>query len=192
MLGFRFSEAPDYCNGVECQVSINKDKVVSSSDPSLLQLAMTLDSKYLCVSIAAIHSILCHLSCPKNIFFHFIATEFDPTSPRVLSKLQALENPLNYARNYLGDILNVCIDRVIYLNSNPVIVDDILKLWNTTLANSRVIGAPEYCHANFTKYFTNGFWFDPVVYGPYKRGKQEKTVENLENRKIESFTNKRK
>lgn len=39
-------------------------------------------------------------------------------------------------------------------------VDDIQKLWNITLGHSRVVGAPQYCHANFTKYFTNEFWSD--------------------------------
>ncbi|XWS68921.1 hypothetical protein CRYUN_Cryun04dG0134900 [Craigia yunnanensis] len=189
--GFGFSEAPDYRNGVECPVSVNKE-LVSSCDPSLVHVAMTLDSEYLRGSIAAVHSVLRHASCPENIFFHFIAAEFDPASPRALSKLvrstfpslnfkiyifredtvinlissstrQALEHPLNYARNYLGDILDLCVDRIIYLDSDLVVVDDILKLWNTTLTNSRVIGAPEYCHANLTKYFTDGFWSDTVI-----------------------------
>jgi lipopolysaccharide biosynthesis glycosyltransferase len=38
-----------------------------------------------------------------------------------------------------------------------------MKLWQTPLTESRVIGAPEYCHANFTKYFTDIFWSDPVL-----------------------------
>ncbi|XP_048432854.1 probable galacturonosyltransferase-like 9 [Pyrus x bretschneideri] len=76
---------------------------------------------------------------------------------------QALENPLNYARNYLGDILGQCVDRVIYLDSDVVVVDDIHKLWNMSLTGSRVIEAPEYCHANFTKYFIDGFWSDPIL-----------------------------
>ncbi|XP_065860948.1 probable galacturonosyltransferase-like 9 [Euphorbia lathyris] len=189
--GFRFSEAPEYRNGIGCPVSGNR-QLVSSCDPSWIHIAMTLDSEYLRGSIAAVHSVLKHASCPENIFFHFVAAEFDPASPRVLSQLvrstfpslsfkvyifredtvinlisssirQALENPLNYARNYLGDILDPCVDRVIYLDSDVVVVDDIHKLWNTPLAGSRVIGAPEYCHANFTKYFTDGFWSDPVL-----------------------------
>ncbi|XP_002520205.2 probable galacturonosyltransferase-like 9 [Ricinus communis] len=191
---FRFAEAPDYRNGIGCPVSSTntKQQFVSSCDPSLVHVAMTLDSEYLRGSIAAVHSVLKHASCPENVFFHFIAAEFDPASPRVLSQLvrstfpslsfkvyifredtvinlisssirQALENPLNYARNYLGDILDSCVDRVIYLDSDVVVVDDIHKLWKTTLDGSKVIGAPEYCHANFTKYFTDGFWFDPVL-----------------------------
>lgn len=187
----RFSEAPDYRNGADCAVSMNKE-MVSSCDPSLVHIAMTLDSEYLRGSVAAVHSVLKHASCPENVFFHFIAAEFDPASPRVLTQLvrstfpslnfkvyifredtvinlisssirQALENPLNYARNYLGDILGRCVDRVIYLDSDVLVVDDIHKLWNISLSGSRVIGAPEYCHANFTKYFTDGFWSDPVL-----------------------------
>lgn len=187
----RFAEAPDYRNGYDCAVSTNREKA-SSCDPSLVHIAMTLDSEYLRGSIAAVHSVLKHASCPENVFFHFIAAEFDPVSPRVLQRLvrstfpslsfkvyifredmvinlisssirQALENPLNYARNYLGDMLDPCVNRVIYLDSDVIVVDDIRKLWNTTLTGSRVIGAPEYCHANFTKYFTDRFWSDPVL-----------------------------
>ncbi|KAL6187126.1 hypothetical protein ACLB2K_043241 [Fragaria x ananassa] len=187
----RFSEAPDYRNGAECATSFNRE-MVSSCDPSLVHIAMTLDSEYLRGSVAAVHSVLKHASCPENVFFHFVAAEFDPASPRVLTRLVrstfpslnfkvyifredtvinlistsirvALENPLNYARNYLGDILGRCVDRVIYLDSDVLVVDDIHKLWNISLTGSRVIGAPEYCHANFTKYFTDGFWSDPVL-----------------------------
>lgn len=177
--GFGFNEAPEYRNGVHCKISS-------------VHVAMTLDSEYLRGTIAAVHSVLRHASCPENVFFHFISAEFDSASPRVLSQLvrstfpslafkiyifredivinlisssirQALENPLNYARNYLGDILDSGIDRVIYLDSDIVLVDDITKLWNTRLTESRVIGAPEYCHANFTKYFTDTFWSDPTL-----------------------------
>ncbi|CAI9756250.1 unnamed protein product [Fraxinus pennsylvanica] len=188
---FGFSEAPDYRNGVECS-STAEGQAVMSCDPSLIHVAMTLDSEYLRGSVAAVHSVLLHASCPEQVFFHFIATEFDPSSPRVLTGLIrsifpslnfkvyifrehtvinlisssiriALENPLNYARNYLGDILDPCVNRVIYLDSDLVLVDDIQKLWNTPISGSKVIGAPEYCHANFTKYFTDTFWSDPVL-----------------------------
>ncbi|KAM7269754.1 hypothetical protein ACFE04_025251 [Oxalis oulophora] len=197
----RFSEAPEYRNGVGCPspssssssaVRGEGDLLVTSCDPSLVHVAMTLDSEYLRGSIAAVHSVLRHSTCPENIFFHFISAEFDSASPRLLTQLvrstfpslnfkvyifredtvinlisssirTALENPLNYARNYLGDILDPCVDRVIYLDSDLVVVDDIMKLWRTPLTESRVIGAPEYCHANFTKYFTDNFWADPVL-----------------------------
>lgn len=176
---YGFMEAPEYRNGVDCR-------------PYTIHVAMTLDSEYLRGSIAAVHSVLRHASCPENVYFHFIAAEFDPASPRVLTRLVrntfpslnfkvyifredsvinlisssirvALENPLNYARNYLGDILDPNVNRVIYLDSDVVLVDDIQKLWNITLQNNRVIGAPEYCHANFTIYFTDNFWSDPVL-----------------------------
>lgn len=183
----RFSEAPDYRNGVGCSSTRSP---FTHCDPSLVHVAMTLDYEYLRGSIAAVHSVLKHSSCPENVFFHFIAAEFDSLSPRVLSQLvrstfpslnfkvyifredtvinlisssirQALENPLNYARNYLGDILDPCVTRVIYLDSDLILVDDIYKLWNTTLSPAHIIGAPEYCHANFTTYFTSTFWSDP-------------------------------
>ncbi|KAK9052115.1 hypothetical protein SSX86_028743 [Deinandra increscens subsp. villosa] len=174
-----FTEAPEYRNGVGC----SRDTI---------HVAMTIDLEYLRGSIAAVHSVLRHASCPENVFFHFIAAEFDPASPRDLTRLVrstftslrfkmyifredtvinlisssiriALENPLNYARNYLGDILDPNVNRVIYLDSDIVIVDDIQKLWNITLQHNRVIGAPEYCHTNFTNYFTDTFWSDPEL-----------------------------
>ncbi|KAK4429906.1 putative galacturonosyltransferase-like 9 [Sesamum alatum] len=190
---FGFSEAPDYRNGVGCPLTTSSSvDGVTSCDPTLVHVAMTLDSEYLRGSMAAVHSVLRHASCPEHIFFHFIAAEFDPESPRVLTRLvrsvfpslnfkvyifredtvinlisssirSALENPLNYARNYLGDIIDPCVSRVIYLDSDVVLVDDILKLWGVKMGEGRIIGAPEYCHANFTKYFTDSFWSDPVL-----------------------------
>lgn len=196
---FGFSEAPEYRNGVECPVTAAGDQA-TSCDPSLIHVAMTLDSEYLRGSMAAVHSVLRHASCPEQVFFHFIAAEFDSASPRDLTRLVrsifpslsfkvyifredtvinlisssvrvALENPLNYARNYLGELLDPCVKRVIYLDSDLVLVDDIAKLWEVKLSNGRAIGAPEYCHANFTKYFTEQFWSDPVLSGAFGSGK---------------------
>lgn len=178
----RFTEAPEYRNGVRCPVT--------AETQTMVHVAMTLDSEYLRGSMAAVHSVLRHSSCPEHIYFHFIAAEFDPSSPRVLTQLvrsifpslnfkvyifredtvlnlisssirHALENPLNYARNYLGDMLDPFVTRVIYLDSDIILVDDIHKLWKIPLSGSRIIGAPEYCHTNFTKYFTDSFWSDP-------------------------------
>ncbi|KAI3796012.1 hypothetical protein L1987_38673 [Smallanthus sonchifolius] len=176
---FGFTESPEYRNAADC-----------SSDT--VHVAMTLDSEYLRGSIAAVHSVLRHTSCPVNIFFHLITAEFDPASPRVLTRLVrnifpflnfkvyifredsvinlisssirvALENPLNYARSYLGDVIDPNVNRIIYIDTDVVLIDDIKKLWNITLQNNRVIGAPEYCHANFTNYFTDKFWSDPLM-----------------------------
>ncbi|KAL7110259.1 hypothetical protein ACP275_05G013300 [Erythranthe tilingii] len=191
---FGFSEAPDYRNGVGCPstAAAKSADPVTSCDPSLVHVAMTLDSEYLRGSMAAVHSVLRHASCPEQVFFHFVAAEFDSLSPRVLTRLvqsifpslnfkvyifredtvinlisssirSALENPLNYARNYLGDIIDPCVKRVIYLDSDLVLVDDITKLWEVKMSAGKIIGAPEYCHANFTKYFTDNFWSDPVL-----------------------------
>nr|GMD24253.1 probable galacturonosyltransferase-like 9 [Ipomoea batatas]GMD27637.1 probable galacturonosyltransferase-like 9 [Ipomoea batatas] len=193
--GFGFSEAPEYRNGADCPAKKQEEErdseTASSCDPFLVHIAMTLDSEYLRGSMAAVHSVLRHASCPEQVFLHFIAAEFDAVTPRALTRhvrsvfpslnfkvyifredrvlnlisssiRRALENPLNYARNYLGDMLDACVTRVIYLDSDVILVDDILKLWNVPLSDSKVIGAPEYCHANFTKYFTDSFWSDPI------------------------------
>ncbi|KAL9240900.1 hypothetical protein vseg_015068 [Gypsophila vaccaria] len=186
----RFTEAPEYRNGIGCPTT-SPSPTVNQCDPALVHVSMTLDYEYLRGSMAAVHSVLKHATCPENIFFHFITAEFDSLSPRVLSQLvrstfpslnykvyifredavinlisssvrHALENPLNYARNYIGDILDTCVSRAIYLDSDVVLVDDIIKLWNITFSGAHVIGAPEYCHANFTSYFTDLFWSDSL------------------------------
>lgn len=191
--GFDFSlqffEAPEYKNGNEC-AAVNC--LLLPSNPSLVHVAMTLDPQYLRGTVAAIHSVLKHSSCPENIFFHLIASDSGLISPSKLSKVvesvfpflmfrvytfnenlvnnlistsirQALDNPLNYARSYLADMLDPSIKRVIYLDSDVIVVDDIKNLWRIPLTGSRTIGAPEYCHANFSNYFNSEFWSDPEI-----------------------------
>ncbi|XP_057983057.1 probable galacturonosyltransferase-like 10 [Malania oleifera] len=183
-----FAEAPDFRNGPECPVSPGaKTADPACADPSFVHIAMTLDLEYLRGSVAAVHSILKHTSCPESIFFHFVASDSAPAKPAQLARIirstfpslnfkvyafeerlvnnlisssvrQALENPLNYARSYLGEILETCVNRVIYLDSDVIVVDDIRNLWSVPLTGSKVIGAPEYCGANFTKYFSGEFW----------------------------------
>lgn len=179
---FSFRQAPSsFHNALECYF-ISEDEI-SVCDPALVHVAMTLDTDYIRGSIAAVHSILHHALCPETILFHFIVSDtnleslvqstfpqlkfkvyyFDPNIVKNListSVRQALEQPLNYARNYLADLLENCVNRVIYLDSDLVVVDDVSKLWSIDLG-SRTIGAPEYCHANFTKYFTTTFWSEP-------------------------------
>ncbi|XP_059625626.1 probable galacturonosyltransferase-like 7 [Cornus florida] len=181
-----FRKASTFRNAEECSSTLGKTGVCH---PSLVHVAITLDVDYLRGSIAAVHSILQHSKCPESIFFHFLVSDvnletlvrstfphlkfkvyyFDPEIVRNListSVRQALEQPLNYARNYLADLLEPCVARVIYLDSDLVVVDDISKLWTTTLEN-KTIGAPEYCHANFKKYFTASFWSDKRFSGTF-------------------------
>ncbi|KAL5793124.1 hypothetical protein ACOSP7_001718 [Xanthoceras sorbifolium] len=184
----QFLEAPEYENGLKCPV-LSENGLLLADDPSLVHIAMTLDPDYLRGTIAAVHSVLKHTSCPQNIFFHFIASNSSSVNANDLNRIvrsvfpslnfkvyvfredlvsdlisssirRALDNPLNYARSYLADMLEPCIKRVIYLDSDIVVVDDIQKLWGISLTGSRTIGAPQYCHVNFTKYFSNEFWFD--------------------------------
>ncbi|XP_039128708.1 probable galacturonosyltransferase-like 7 isoform X2 [Dioscorea cayenensis subsp. rotundata] len=183
---FSFRQASPFRNAAECATVAENSTIC---DPSLVHIAITLDEEYLRGSIAAVHSVLQHALCPQSIFFHFLVSDpglqtlvlsafpdlrfkiyyFDPDRVRRListSVRSALEQPLNYARNYLADILEPCVRRVIYLDSDLVLVDDIAKLWRTRLG-SRTIGAPEYCHANFTKYFTSRFWSNPRLAGTF-------------------------
>ncbi|GER29439.1 galacturonosyltransferase-like 10 [Striga asiatica] len=193
----QYTEAPVYLNGKQCSnPTINGPR--SYCDPSLVHVAMTLDSRYLRGSIASVHSVLKHTSCPENVRFHFITSHsassqlakvMKSTFPYLPFKIHpfnkgkkvehlishsirpALENPLNYARIYLAEILDSCIARVVYLDSDTIVVDDIRNLWSTELTGSRAIGAPEYCHANFTSYFNENFWADPFLSGAF-RGKK--------------------
>uniref|UniRef100_A0A0D9X277 Hexosyltransferase n=1 Tax=Leersia perrieri TaxID=77586 RepID=A0A0D9X277_9ORYZ len=92
---------------------------------------------------------------------------FDPSRVRgriSRSVRHALDQPLNYARIYLADTLPAAVRRVIYLDSDVIVVDDVINLWSVgagLAATNHVVAAPEYCHANFTKYFTDSFWSDP-------------------------------
>ncbi|KAE8723168.1 putative galacturonosyltransferase-like 6 [Hibiscus syriacus] len=179
-----FIEAPVYRNGPQCSVLADQSLIC---DPSIVHIAMTIDPEYLRGTIAAIHSVLKHGSCPQNVFLHFIASDSSSVDanqytrtvksafPSLSFKVYvfheklvknlisssirlALDNPLNYARSYLADILETCVERVIYLDSDTIVVEDIQKLWNINLIGSRIIGAPEYCNADFAKYFTSDFW----------------------------------
>lgn len=187
---FSFRKASAFNNAEECGFRDRNFSGKSSvCDPFLVHVAITLDVHYLRGSMAAVHSILQHSQCPEDIFFHFLVSEthleilvrstfpqlkfkvyyFNPEIVRNListSVREALEHPLNYARNYLADLLEPCVRRVIYLDSDLIVVDDIYKLWSTNLG-TRTIGAPEYCHANFTRYFTDKFWSEKRYYGTF-------------------------
>ncbi|KAK9664296.1 hypothetical protein RND81_14G031500 [Saponaria officinalis] len=169
-----FREATSFVNGKQCGF---RD----------IHISMTLDANYLRGTMAAVFSILQHSTCPENFVFHFLSARHDPNifatitstfpylkfniyhfdSNRVRGKIsksirEALDQPLNYARIYLADILPWNVRRVIYLDSDIIVVDDIIKLWQVDL-EEKVVGAPEYCHTNFTTYFTHSFWQDPVL-----------------------------
>ncbi|KAJ9187687.1 hypothetical protein P3X46_003112 [Hevea brasiliensis] len=168
-----FRQAPAFCNGDSC-------------GNERIHVTMTLDANYLRGTMAAVLSIIQQSACPENVEFHFFWGRFEPhvlsniksTFPylefrtyrfdcnRVRGKIsksirQALDQPLNYVRIYLADILPSDVKRIIYLDSDLVVVGDIARLWEIDL-KGKVLGAPEYCHANFTKYFTELFWSNPV------------------------------
>lgn len=157
---------------------------------SAVHVAMTLDATYIRGSMAAIFSVLQHSSCPQNIIFHFVTSASSDASllratiatsfPYLKFKLypfddylvaglistsirSALDCPLNYARSYLANILPLHVRKVVYLDSDLVLVDDIAKLAATPLGNDSVLAAPEYCNANFTFYFTPTFWSSPSL-----------------------------
>ncbi|GMH01857.1 hypothetical protein Nepgr_003696 [Nepenthes gracilis] len=167
-----FREAPAFRNGEQCPKMAN------------IHIAMTLDKSYLRGSVAAVFSVLRHAMCPESISFHFLAQRHHELRRTIRSTFpdltftvyhfdanvvkgkisssvrRALDHPLNYARIYLADLLPNSVTRIIYLDSDLVLVDDVAKLWSIDL-HGHVLGAPEYCHANFTSYFSDSFWNDP-------------------------------
>ncbi|CAL8991603.1 unnamed protein product [Prunus brigantina] len=170
-----FHEAPSFKNGEQC----------GSENADGIHVAMTLDANYIRGTMAAVFSLLQHSTCPENLYFHFLSAHIAPEffssikstfpylnfktyafdSNRVRGKIsksirQALDQPMNYARIYLANILPPDMGRVIYLDSDLVVVDDIAKLWSVDMED-KVVAAPEYCQANFTQYFTDTFWSDP-------------------------------
>ncbi|KAL2234961.1 UNVERIFIED_CONTAM: putative galacturonosyltransferase-like 3 [Sesamum indicum] len=185
-----FHEAPAFRNGNSCPPPHDNSTNV--------HIAMTLDysSPYLRGSIAAVLSVLQHSTCPENTVFHFLADPhhhphlrktiistfpylrfhlytFNPATVNHLissSIRRALDQPLNYARIYLADLLPTTVTRIIYLDSDLIVVDDIAKLWKINL-NSHVLGAPEYCHANFSHYFTSKFWSNPFFSATFRNRK---------------------
>ncbi|KAL5995821.1 putative galacturonosyltransferase-like 4 [Asimina triloba] len=177
-----FREAPAFRNANDC----------GSAPSTRIHIVMTLDANYLRGTMAAVLSILQHSSCPENVAFHFLSAHSQPQlsaninstfpyltfnvyrfdSNRVKGKIsksirQALDQPLNYARIYLADIIPAHVGRILYLDSDVIVVDDIKKLWEAEL-DAKVVGAPEYCHANFTKYFTDTFWSDPALASTFR------------------------
>ncbi|GAB2291331.1 Probable galacturonosyltransferase-like 1 [Dionaea muscipula] len=163
------------------------DSLIVCSEQAI-HLAMTLDLAYIRGSMAAILSILQHSSCPQNTFFHFVVSSDHPQLRATVSASfpflrfnvysfddaavaglistsirSALDCPLNYARSYLANLLPLCVPRVVYLDSDVVVVDDIASLFSTPLPNDAVLAAPEYCYANFTSYFTPTFWSNPSL-----------------------------
>nr|GLL41845.1 probable galacturonosyltransferase-like 4 [Ipomoea trifida]GMD72646.1 probable galacturonosyltransferase-like 4 [Ipomoea batatas]GMD79604.1 probable galacturonosyltransferase-like 4 [Ipomoea batatas] len=181
-----FREAPAFRNGDSCTSS-------HRNSSTAIHIVMPLDTNYIRGTMAAILSILQHSTCPENAFFHFLTINSDPqilsiiksTFPylaftmyrfdpnRVRGKIsksirQALDQPLNYARIYISDILPQGVGRAIYLDSDIIVVDDVAKLWAVDMED-KVLAAPEYCQANFSSYFTDqAFWSDPVLARTFK------------------------
>ncbi|KAK1684378.1 hypothetical protein QYE76_045226 [Lolium multiflorum] len=175
-----FREAPAFRNGAGC------------AGAPTIHIAMTLDGTYLRGSLAGVLSVLRHAACPESIAFHFVASSASPprrlarlraalaaafpTLPAAIHRFdarlvrgrisssvrRALDQPLNYARIYLADILPRSVPRVLYLDSDLLVVDDVALLWATDLGPRFALAAPEYCNANFTSYFTDAFWRHPA------------------------------
>ncbi|RXH76803.1 hypothetical protein DVH24_019691 [Malus domestica] len=111
---------------------------------------MTLDTTYLRGSVVGVFSILCHATCLESIVFHFIATSHRSRRSSDLHHdkisyfvCHALDQPLNYACIYLGDLLPLGICRIIYFDSDLIVGDNMARLWRIDLGR-RVLGALEY------------------------------------------------
>ncbi|KAH1202445.1 putative galacturonosyltransferase-like 4 [Glycine max] len=150
-----FREAPVFRNGEDC----------GSSPFATINVAMTLDTNYLRSTMATVFSMLQHSTCPENLAFHFLSAHDDAPelfssinstffylkmkiyrfdSNRVRNKIsksirQALDQPLNYAKIYLADTIPEDVKRVIYLDSDLVVVDDIAKLYGVDMKSQGAV-----------------------------------------------------
>ncbi|KAF2321455.1 hypothetical protein GH714_041049 [Hevea brasiliensis] len=103
--------------------------------------------------------------------FHLYHFDADLVKGKISSSIRrALDQPLNYARFYLADLLPASVSRIIYFDSDLIVVDDVAKLWNINLG-AHVLGAPEYCQANFTNYFNSRFWSNPACAASFRGSK---------------------
>ncbi|KMZ56019.1 Glycosyltransferase family GT8 protein [Zostera marina] len=199
--GAKFQEAPQFYNSPTCPPPLKASSSTTCSKTAFVHVAMTLDVAYLRGSLAATLSILRHTSCPQSVEFHFVAKDSIPylnstissTFPYLSFRIYkfnsslvddlispslrpALDKPLNYARSYLSQILpNGCPTRVVYLDSDILLVDDIIKLATITFNHSNteedghtVVAAPEYCNVDMKTYFTANFWSDPILSNTFK------------------------
>lgn len=186
--GLRFSEAPQFYNSHGCPPPLPSSPAFPCSPSALVHVAMTLDVTYLRGSMAAIHSVLQHSSCPQSVQFHFLASKWIPylkstvsgafpSLPFIIHPFDeslvaglistsiraALDRPLNYARSYLPYLLPSCVRRVVYLDSDLILLDDIANLAATPIPAPAALAAPEYCNANLSAYFTPTFWANPAL-----------------------------
>nr|GMC67286.1 probable galacturonosyltransferase-like 10 [Ipomoea batatas] len=121
-----YSEASDYRNGEQCVPRLmSKAGEYDLCNPAIVHVAMTLDSDSPVQLTRIVRSAFPSLN--------FKAYPFDEGRVKALissSVRKALDNPLNYARSYLAEIIEQCVDRVVYLDSDVIVVDDIQKLWS--------------------------------------------------------------
>lgn len=185
----RFAEAPEYRNGEGCPAPVAGAGVCDpglvhiamtldahylrgsmAAIYSLLKHASCPESlffHFLAAEAAAAAPGVAELRSALAASFPSLRFEIYPFRADAVAGLisasvrAALEAPLNYARNFLADLLPKCVPRAIYLDSDVLAVDDVRRLWETRLPAAAVVAAPEYCHANFSRYFTDAFWSDP-------------------------------
>ncbi|PIN00143.1 Polygalacturonate 4-alpha-galacturonosyltransferase [Handroanthus impetiginosus] len=155
-----FREAPAFRNGETC---FSPTTSGNAAENTTIHIAMTLDANYLRGTTAAVLSILQHSSCPENMVFHFLWVRNEPqVFPSIRSTFPYLKFRVYQFDTTRVHILPKGVKRLIYLDSDLVMVDDVAKLWEVDLKD-KVLAAPEYCHANLTNYFTEAFWSDPKL-----------------------------
>jgi hypothetical protein len=122
-----------------------------------VHIAMTLDAEGSGAPAAAGLRAVVAASFP-SLGFEIYPFRTDAVAGLISASVRAaLEAPLNYARNNLDGLLSRCVPRTIYLDS------DVRRLWETQLPTTVVVAAAEYCHTNFSRYFTDAIWDDPVL-----------------------------
>jgi len=89
-----------------------------------------------------------YINFPKSKIINLLRNNYDESR---------LKNHLNYARFYIHELLDSCIKKIIYLDSDIIFTADIVTLWNTDLENYPV-AMSEFCDTKIGMLFNDNIW----------------------------------
>jgi len=167
------AQAPPDANSTSAQAVCQKHVV---------HVAITINKVFQQGAMALIHSILWNAACPGRVFFHichladyaldvvlaffpylnYKAYVVDGSEFRHIVRSMAyrghdLENPLNYVRMTLPHIIPECVEKLIYLDTDTLMLGRVEDMYSTDVS-SNIIGSPEFCDYKLQNYFTKEFW----------------------------------
>ncbi|KAE8656582.1 putative galacturonosyltransferase-like 1 [Hibiscus syriacus] len=126
----QFKEAPQFYNSADCPIILHQGVHGGYSlgtSTLLLSSEHCLPFRSLATSNASL--LRATISPPSLTSTSESTLSTTPLSRLISTSIRsALDCPLNYARSYLANLLPLCVRRVVYLDSDLVLVDDIAKL----------------------------------------------------------------